>query len=80
MLRLYAGRGEAITGEALRTEIGASDSALKVRVYELRQQIGPGIIESQRGRGDNHGYFLTPKGLSMMLAALERREFQDVRG
>jgi hypothetical protein len=81
LLRLYQAGGKPVTGEALCRELSTTSyESMKATVWRIRQEIGEGIIDSLTTRGDGHGYWLTPKGLSRMLAALERPEFQDPTG
>lgn len=81
LIRLYQGGGKAVQAGALMDEIGsASYESFKVTVSNLRKDVGEDFIASNTGIGRGSGYWLTPAGMSRMLAALERPEFQDVTG
>lgn len=43
-----------------------SEHYLRVAIYQLRREVGPGVIETVRGKG----YFLSPHGADVLRAAM----------
>ena len=80
LLRLYDAGGKPVHRELLMDEIAAlSRDVLKSNVYQMRQAVGDGIIGVQRG-SSGLGYSLTPRGLSLVLCALNPPELTRVIG
>lgn len=70
VLRLYAAGGRNVPRDQLMDEILAlSRGTLKTDMWRIRQAVGEGIVDVERGRS-GLGYRLTPRGLSLVLCAL----------
>jgi hypothetical protein len=70
ILRLYDAGGRYVPRQDLMAEISTlSRGTLKSDVYQMRQAVGEGIIDVQRGNS-GLGYRLTVPGLSKVLCAL----------
>jgi hypothetical protein len=55
--------------------MNGGDTALKTQVCMIRKQIGEDAIETLPG----HGYALTPRGMSLVMAAMNPVEMQEPR-
>mgnify|MGYP000494012802 CR=1 FL=1 len=79
VLRLYEAGGRHVHRESLMDEMCTlSRDSLKSTMYRVRKAMGEGIVECGRGNA-GRGYWLTPKGLSMVLCALHPPELQESR-
>lgn len=78
LLRLYGAGGKPVHRDLLMSVMSTqSADSLKATIYQMRGQLGEGVITTYRHAS---AYGLSLRGMSLMLAALERPEFQDVRG
>jgi DNA-binding response OmpR family regulator len=76
ILCMYAAKGRAVAYETLMSEMTtASFINLKTTICHIRKRAGEGLVHNIQGVG----YQLTPKGMSMVLAAIEPLELQDAK-
>lgn len=79
LLRLYAAGGKLVSKESLmQVASSLSEGSMRTTICKIRSQLGDDVIISSPF--GEKGYALTPKGLSLMLAAIEPVEVQEVRG
>lgn len=81
LLRLYEAGGRPVRRDSLMQLMSTdSYSSLKSTISRLRHIVGDGFVASRPGGQDEVGWWLTSSGMSQMMAALERPEFQETRG
>lgn len=83
LMALYEANGRYVGKEALLAiTLCASHISLKSQVCKVREIVGAAAILTSQGRLDRPGcgYALAAPGMSLVMAAVEPLELQDVRG
>lgn len=81
LLRLYEAGGRPVLAGALMEVMSTTSyDSLKTTISRMRVLVGQRFVESQVGLREEAGWWLSPAGMAQMMAALERPDFQEVRG